>query len=211
MARAKKFAKYSSGVYVNSELVKPRLQQPNTAYLNIEEELNALAKANKIRLAISGMMGGILTILILGYSMLAGSFGFFDISKGTFVTYPAFASESQIKGGFVQTVGTKVYASSTQAAPSNFFSKVQTGFTGAPNSVIATVESLDTSSYILIEDGKITILNGANSTLIEGTYSGSLEGQNKLTNQYVMKCVSGACKEGELILVSLDNIVGVVG
>lgn len=211
MARSKKFAKYSNGVYVNAELVKPRLQMPNTAYLNIEEELNAIAKANKIRLAISGMMGGILTIVVLGYSMLAGSFGFFDVSKATFVTYPAFASESQIKGGFVQTVGTKIYASTTDAAPSGFFSKVQTGFSGAPNSIIATVESLETSSYVLIEDKTIRVINGTSENAISGTYNGSRNGNQKLQDEYIVKCVSGACDEGEILIVSRDNIVGVVG
>jgi hypothetical protein len=206
----KKFAKYSNGTFVNSELIKPKLQEPNTAYLNIEEELDALAKANKIRLAISSSLGGVLTLLVLGYSMLAGSYGFFDFSGGKFVTYPAFVAESKMKGGFIRSEGVKVYASIDSPAPEGFFSKIQTGYTGVSNRVIAEVMSIDYSSQVIIQDGTISIFNGVDARTIDGVYSGGVVGEYTLKKQYIMKCISGSCKTGELILVSVDNIVGLV-
>lgn len=207
----KKFAKYSSGVFVNAELTKPRFAMPNTPYINIEEELNAIAKANKIRIALSGSLGGLLALAVLSYSMLAGSFGFIDFSSGKFVTYPAFASTAKIDGGYIKEVGTKVYASVSSEAPLTFFSKVQAGYTGVPNSVVAEVVSLDYGAYVNITDNAVSIKKGdLQMEQIPGVYNGSRSGDIKLAREYIMKCVSGSCTAGELIIVPVDGIVGVI-
>jgi hypothetical protein len=211
MIKSKKFAKYSSGNFVNSELVKPRIQVPNVPYVNIEEELNALARANKIRIAISSSLGSIFTLVFLGYSMLSGSYGFVNFSTGNFVTYPAFANESQIKGGYVTTVGTKVYASMDAAAPSNFFTKIQTGYTGVSNAVIVKVLEVNDAAHIGVSNKQIYIYDNMAPRLIKGTYNGSIIGAYTLNHQYIAECISGSCNAGELLIVPADNIVGVVG
>jgi hypothetical protein len=208
----KKFAKYSNGTFTNAELVKPKYARANVPYVNIEDDLNAIAKANKIRIAISGSLGGILVLFTLGYTMLTGSVGFLDFSTRNFVTYPAFVDKTLMNGGFVKQEGVQVYASITDKSETSFFGKVQYGFGGGRNAVVAEIINLNTALNIKIQDGTILIADNLQSgyMAVDGVYEGGIGGDYRLQNEYLAKCISGSCKEGSIILLPVSGIIGVV-
>lgn len=209
----RKFAKYSNNTFTNAELVKPKYAKPNTAYVNIEEELNAMERANKIRIALSGMMGGILVLITLGYSMISGSLGFFDFSTRNFITYPAFVNEDVMKGGYVRQTGVEVYATFSPAATS-FFGKLQYGFGGGSDGVTVSILDLNTAQTVKVENNVLFVADPDTATgfmAIDGIYNGTpFTDVRRLSNQYIAKCIAGACEEGTVILIPVDGIVGVI-
>lgn len=210
---ATKLGKYSSAGFVDSTLTKPKRQDTSSGYVSVEETLNAMAKANKIRKAVTGSLGSILAVVLLGYIVIAGTVGMFTFNAGGahFVLRPAF-SNGAITGGYIQKQGEIVYASTTNTADTDFLSQVITAFSGgAPQGIIGKAVAIDYSGIIDIkDDGTIEIKDGDKTAAVEGTYNGSLRGEQKLTDQYIIQCIAGECEEGELLIISKDNIHGVV-
>lgn len=211
---ATKIGKYSTNEFVDSTLIQPTRQQAGVPYVSVEESLNAMARANKIRLAVTGSLGGILAILFFGYVMVAGSFGFMSTNAGTvtWVTRPAFSGEA-MQGGFINKEGQKIYASLNTPTGTSFFEQVATGFFGAKDAFIGKANLINESAKIYIDsDGKISYDNKGSLEEISGTYKGNLKGSEKqLVDQYVIECISGACEAGELVIIDRANIYGTVG
>ena len=211
---AAKIGKYSNNEFVDANLIQPKRHQAGVPYVSVEESLNAMARANKIRLAVTGSLGGILAILVFGYAMIASTAGFLSINAGTiaWVNRPAFSGEA-MKGGFISQEGTKVYASLNTPAGSGFFEQIAVGFSGAKDAFIGKVMLSNESARIFISDeGKITVEQDGQNVELEGTYNGNL-GKNtekQLVDQYILQCVSGACEKGELLITDRANIYGVI-
>ena len=210
---AAKIGKYSNNEFVDSTLIQPKRHISGVPFVSVEESLNAVARANKIRLAVTGSLGGILAVLFFGYVIVSGSIGFMSSNAGTlaWVSRPAFAGEA-LKGGFITNEGQKVYASLNHAAGTSFFEQVSTGFIGAPEAFIGKAILPNESAKIFIDnDGKITYEKDGSSVQLEGTYNGNLKGKEKqLVDQYILECVSGSCSNGELVIVDRANIYGAV-
>lgn len=210
---AAKLGKYSSSGFVDSTLVRPKKQDNSTSFVSVEESINAIARANRIRKIITGSLGSILTVIILGYAVTAGTIGMFTFNTGNpnFILRPAF-SNGAITGGYIQKEE-PIYASLTQPAGTDFISQLVTGISGgAPQAVTGKPATLDYTAKIFINDnGTITVLNNDNTeTELEGTYQGNLRGAQQLSDEYIIQCISGDCEKGELLIISKDNIYGVV-
>jgi hypothetical protein len=209
---AKKINKYSSGVFVDSQLVQPR-KSSSDGFVSVQETLDALERASKIKNAITGSLGSILTVVLLGYGTIAGTHGFFanDVDDFSYVTRPAFAQDV-FQGGYISKTGVSVYASRTNLAPDNFFGNIQTAFLGSPSAVKGEVIYGGQSFRVKIDSElkSISIVEGNNLIPVEGIYNGLLEGDNALVlDQYLIKCTSGDCTKGEVLFVNKDNIHGV--
>lgn len=210
---ATKIGKYSNNEFVDSTLIQPTKHQLGVPYVSVEETLNAIAKANKIRVAITSSLGGILVLLIFGYAMIAGTLGFMSNNAGglNWVTRPAFSGEA-MQGGYINVQNQKVYASLNTPASTDFISQIMTGFFGVPQSFIGKAVLLNESATISIsEDGEISYEKDGYEETLNGIYNGNLRGETKqLVDQYILECISGACENGELVIVDRANIYGVV-
>lgn len=209
---AKKINKYSNGVFVDSQLVQPRKSSGDN-FVSVQETLDALERASKIKNAITGSLGSIFTVILLGYGTLAGTHGFFatDVDDFSYVTRPAFAQDV-FEGGYINKTGVTVYASRTHLAPDNFFGNLQVAFLGSPSALKGEVLYGGQSFRVQIDGDlkTISILDGNNLIPVEGIYNGLLEGDSVLVlDQYLIKCLSGDCTKGEVLLVNKDNIHGV--
>lgn len=211
---ATKIGKYSNNEFVDSTLIQPKRHQAGVPYVSVEESLNAIARANKLRLAITGSLGGILAVLFFGYVIVAGSVGFMSSNAGNlaWVTRPAFSGEA-MQGGFINNEGQKVYASLNTPAGSSFFEQVAVGFFGAKDAFIGKVNLTNESAKIYIDsEGKVSYDKQGSLENLEGVYKGTLVGSEKqLVDQYVVECVSGSCETGELVIIDRANIYGTVG
>lgn len=210
---ATKLGKYSNTGFVDATLIRPRRQDPTGGYVSVEETLNAIAKANKIRKIITGSIGSILTIILLGYIVVAGTVGMFTFNAGGahFVLRPAF-SNGAITGGYIQEKGEIVYASLSQPAGPDFISQLITSFSGgAPQGIIGEAVAIDyTGTIIINEDGTIDITDGDKTATLEGKYNGNRTGKQQLNDQYIIQCIAGECEKGELLIVNKDNVHGIV-
>lgn len=209
---AKKINKYSNGIFVDSQLVQPR-KSSSDSFVSVQETLDALERATKIKNAITGSLGSILTVVLLGYGTISGTHGFFatDVDDFSYVTRPAFAQEV-FEGGYINTNGVSVYASRTHLAPDNFFGNIQTAFLGSPAAIKGEVLYGGQSFRVKIDNElkTISVLDGNNTIVVEGLYNGILEGENVLIlDQYLVKCLSGDCTKGEVLFINKDNIHGV--
>ena len=211
---AVKIGKYSNNEFVDSTLIQPTRHQSGVPFVSVEESLNALARANKLRLAITGSLGGILVILVFGYTMISGTIAFMSINAGTpaWVTRPAFSGEA-MQGGFINKEGTKVYASLNTPAGTSFLEQVAVGFAGAKDAFIGKATLANESAKIYIDGtGKVFYEKDGQQTVLDGTYKGNIKDQTKqLVDQYVLECQSGACSKGEIVIIDRANIYGVVG
>lgn len=210
---AAKIGKYSNNEFVDSTLIQPKRHMSGVPFVSVEESLNAAARANKIRLALTGSLGGILAVLFFAYVIVSGSIGFMSSNAGGFawVTRPAFAGEA-LKGGFITQEGQKVYASLNHAAGTSFFEQAATGFTGAPEAFIGKAVIPNESAKIFIDaEGNVSYEKDGSSTQLQGVYNGNLRGKEKqLVDQYILQCVSGSCTKDELVIIDRANIYGAV-
>lgn len=210
---AAKIGKYSTNEFVDSTLIQPKRHQTGVPFVSVEESLNAIARANKIRLAVTGSLGGILAILFFGYAIIAGSIGFMSSNAGTlaWVNRPAFSGEA-MQGGFITQEGQKIYGSLSTPAGSSFFEQVAVGFVGAKEAFIGKANLVNESAKIYInQDGSVSYDNKGSSETLEGKYKGNLKGEKQLVDQYILECVSGSCDSGELVIIDRANIYGTVG
>ena len=210
---AAKIGKYSNNEFVDSTLIQPTKHQVGVPYVSVEESLNAIARANKIRQAVTRSLGGIVALLLFGYIMVSGTLGFMSTNAGglNWVTRPAFSGEA-MKGGYINVENQKVYASLKTPAGTDFMQQVITGFFGAPEAFIGKAVLLNESAKISISpEGEITYEKDGFEEPLNGVYNGSLKGKTtQLVDQYILECVSGACEKGELVIIERANIYGVV-
>lgn len=210
---AAKIGKYSTNEFVDSTLIQPKRHQTGVPFVSVEESLNAIARANKLRIAVTGSLGGILAILFFGYVIIAGSIGFMSSNAGSlaWVNRPAFSGEA-MQGGFINKEGQKVYASLNTPAGTSFFEQAAVGFIGAKEAFIGKANLINESAKIYIDqDGTVSYDNEGSSKKLEGKYKGNIKGEKQLIDQYILECVSGSCDSGELVIIDRANIYGTVG
>lgn len=123
----------------------------------------------------------------------------FAVARGTYV-------------GGVVPAGSIIYVSMSSSIENNFLSNLQEGFNGVKDgAVVKTLAgpvqeiSIDmkNSEVSLYKDGKI-------EDIIEGVIPEQYADITLLKNQYLVECVSGACKKGQLSIINQEQISGEV-
>lgn len=96
--------------------------------------------------------------------------------------------------------GTFVYGSKSSAASDDFIGRIMEGYVGAPNAFIGEAiagpfDTIESVNGEIIADGEKT------------GYTGTIE--NKILNeQYLIRCIEGKCKPGELLIAKATSIAG---
>lgn len=117
------------------------------------------------------------------------------VARGTFV-------------GNVATPNSRVLASTSTPDPANFVNNIKVGFFGVPDGAVVKVRSglydqISLEGNNLLVNGKVA--GPAGNIVIKGSNSA------KLSRQYVVECISGACgKPGDLLLINQQNVYGEV-
>lgn len=163
-----------------------------------------------VRTVATGLGGGIkfiigvilLIVLVVGtsYTLLGGTLMFLAPNSDSAVN-KTWVSRGTFDGGKIST-GTVVYASSTQTVPEGMLNKAIEAYVGAPDAFIAKtiagpVVEVSSKNGVIHVNGKATKEKGN----IETT---------KLRNEYLMKCMSGSCAEGEYMVVPFETVSGEV-
>ena len=105
--------------------------------------------------------------------------------------------------GGIPTIGQPVFASITEAAPTDFVGKVLQGFVEIPNSGI----------FLNIAGPNGEVHSQDNAIFFKGEptgFNGTINENNviDLKRQYLMLCVSGDCNKDSYYLVPRENIIG---
>lgn len=185
----------------SSPLAAPQSEIPAT-----ESGRNHLASAvqgvGRGTKALFGLFAFVLLLVVMIHTALAGSLMFTAPVDDKPVTERAWVARGTFVGGQIEP-GTIVYGSASSAAPTDFIGKAIQGYTGAPDyfmaeSIAGPVAKVETDS-----NNKV-LVNGKDSG-----YTGKIE-SGRLDGQYLAVCISGACKEGELIIAQYESIAGEV-
>lgn len=96
--------------------------------------------------------------------------------------------------------GTFVYGSKTTSAADDFIGRVLEGYIGVPNSFVGEAiagpfDTIESVNGEIITDGQ------------KSGYHGTIEKQ-VLNEQYLIRCVEGKCKKGELLIAKASSIAG---
>lgn len=158
----------------------------------------------------NGLGGGVkfilsiimLIVLVIGasYTLLGGTLMFLAPNNDSSIDR-TWVARGTFDGGKIDA-GTTVYASSTQTAPQGMFKKIVESYVGTPDSFIAKtiagpVVEVSSKKGIIHVNGKAT------------DHKGNIE-NTQLRNEYLMKCISGSCAEGEYIVVPFEAVSGEV-
>lgn len=158
----------------------------------------------------TGLGGGVkfilgiilLIVLVLGtsYTLLGGTLMFLAPNSDSAVDR-TWVSRGTFDGGKIKA-GTIVYASSTQASPEGMFSKIIESYVGTPDSFIAKtiagpIVEVSSKNGVIHVNGKAT------------EHKGNIE-KTELRDEYLMKCMSGSCGDGEYMVVPYSTVSGEV-
>lgn len=96
--------------------------------------------------------------------------------------------------------GTFVYGSKSTPASTDFIGRILEGYAGAPKAFVGETiagpfSSIETVNGEIVADGKTT------------GYFGAINKQ-VLNEQYLIRCVEGSCKKGELLIAKYSSIAG---
>lgn len=152
--------------------------------------------------ALFGLIAFVLLLIVMIHTALAGSLMFTASIDDKPATERAWVARGTFVGGQIEP-GTIVYGSASAYAPTDFIGKVIQGYAGAPDyfmaeSIAGPVAKVETNANNQV------LVNGKDSG-----YTGKVE-TTKLDDQYLAVCISGACKEGELIIAEYASISGEV-
>jgi len=153
------------------------------------------------------LIGSALLIFFVLYVTLSVSLFFVNFVGGK----PAFVARGTFLGG-QPAVSDYVYTSGTTDASDDPLSRLQYAFLGVPDAEIVQVAS-GPSDTVAVNDGNIKV-TGENNATYKGTFvddkgkSASLN--DKLSDSYLVMCVSGSCEKGTFHLMSKDRIYGEV-
>jgi len=207
MATSKGKLRSSSRVFDLDQEDAPRLNNNNAPSV-IEYETLSWSKI------ILGWVKSIFVFLLLGILLIAGVYaglagtilyGIVNVDNKT-VTVVA---RGTYVGGVVPE-GETIYISTTHTIEGTFISNLVEGFTGVPGG--ATVEVLaGPIQEIKINAQKKTIdliSNGKTVETIKGTIADVDTTKKVLQNEYIVRCVGGACEAGELFIIQDGQISG---
>lgn len=210
----KTLAKYvDTSEMMDGTFSKPRYKMSGESFISIESELSKFQRKEKVKSFITTTTTSVLGLGFLSYVLAAGSLGTLALPEFKIVSYPVFSSEMQ--DGYVTQAGTTIYASTVNEAPTSGFSGAATrvilAFTGAEEGITGKVLTTDTLTKITIQpNNTITYTENGATLTTQGTYAGELSGEYTLREEYLIECVSGACEQGEIIILPEKNVIGVV-
>lgn len=210
----KTLAKYSdTSEMMDGTFSKPRYKMSGESFISIESELSKFQRKERVKSFVTKTTTSVLGFGFLSYVLAAGSLGTLALPELKIVSYPAFSS--QMDGGYVTQAGAKVYASTSNKAPdsnlSGTISRIIMAFTGAESGIIGKVLTTNTLSKITIQSGgTITYTENGSTATTQGTYKGEALGEYTLKEEYLVECISGGCEQGEIIILPVENVIGVV-
>lgn len=157
---------------------------------------------------ISFLLLGVLLLTVVYAGLSATVLYFASNDKGNF-----FVVRGAYVGGKIPAKEI-VYASKTDTIENTFISNLMEGFTGLTNPVmVKTLAGPSAQVYVYPETREVVEINKNNEIVktFEGTLAEGYEPTDGwLKEQYLVECVSGKCKTGELLILDKNQISGKV-
>lgn len=162
---------------------------------------------------IKGWVKSILVFLLLGLVLVVGAYA----GLAATISYGTIDDRGEIivvaRGTYVGGVVPKdeiVYISTTHILDGNLWDNLQQGFVGIPNA--ATVQVLaGPVQEIEVQANQILLKKGTETVgKIEGVIEDLTPNKTVLQNEYIVRCLGGACEPGELLLIKSAQISGEV-
>ena len=138
------------------------------------------------------------TILYITTAKVDSSTSAFIVARGTFT------------GGMVPA-GSEVYISTSNTLDGSFLTNLQQGFVGIPNGTIVEVLAGPVQKIqINSNDQTVDLLatNGSSASSVNGIVLNDDGTKTVLENEYLVRCLGGACKTGDLLIIKKAQISG---
>ncbi len=200
----------SSKIFELDDDETPRLNNKNSAAVIEYEPLswNKIIKgwlrsiAIFIALAlvlVLGVYSGLSATIIYGTSAkINGTNSVFMIARGTYT------------GGIVPA-GAKIYVSTTRLLDNSFLTNLQQGFTGLPGGAQVQVLAGPVQKIQIDpanQQVQLLSTNGSPSSSVTGVVDNADSTKTFLQNEYLVRCLGGACKTGDLLIIKKEQISG---
>lgn len=193
---------------VDTSAVKPALAyDSNSDIIMFSEESWLSIVGSWLKSAVLLLLSALLIFAAL-YTVLAATLFFVTVVDDK----PTFVARNTFLGG-VPSVNDRILASKTTPASTDPLSRLQSSFLGVQDPVVVQVLT-EPNDTVSVSGGNVTV-TGKNTNTYDGVFVNDKGDASNLpstpmTNQILVKCLSGSCTPGQFFLVKIDNVYGEV-